>query len=168
MIRFVIYLKIMSQIFVYSGPLHSGKTTRLEQWIKKTPAVDGILTPVIKDKRHIKFIKTGEMYQLETDSQDAAFFQQIGKYKFRTDVFQKARKFLINLIDNTPAWIVIDEIGFLELDGHGFEPVVSELIHKLDSAKDVHILIVVRDYLKEKVMDYYKLDANKVIDFILE
>ena len=156
------------QMYIFSDPIHSGKTTRLEQWIKKTPAVDGILTPVINGKRYIKFITSGEKYQLETDSQDAASFQKIGNYKFRTDIFQKAESYLINLIDNPPAWIVIDEIGFLELDGHGFEPAVSELIHRLDSAKDVHILIVVRDYLKEKVMDYYKLDTNEIFDFFPE
>ena len=156
------------QMYIFSDPIHSGKTTRLEQWIKKTPAVDGLLTPVINGKRYIKFISSDEMYRMESDSHDSEFIEQIGKYKFRTDIFKKAENYLINLIDNPPAWIVIDEIGFLELDGHGFEPAVSELIHRLASAKDVHILIVVRDYLKEKVMDYYKLNTNEVFDFYPE
>jgi len=155
-------------MYIYSDPIHSGKTTRLEKWIKKTPGVDGILTLVRNDKRFLKFISGDELHPLETDSNDPECFQQIGKYKFRTDVFAKAQNYLLGLIDMNPAWIVIDEIGFLELDGCGFEPAVSRLIHDLDSAKDVNILLVVRNSLKEKVMNCFKLNLNTVRDYIPE
>lgn len=155
----------MSQIYIFSGPIHSGKTTLLDMWIKQTPSVDGILTAVINGKRYLKFISTGEMYLLESDSWDAGLVEQIGKYKFLKTMFQKSHEYLLNLIQDTPKWIVIDEIGFLELDGMGFEPAVSHLINKFTTKPDVNILLVVRDTLQEKIIDYYKIDSNSLKDF---
>lgn len=155
----------MAQIYVYSDSIHSGKTTRLEAWIRIIQSVDGILMPVINNKRYIKYISTGEMHMLESDTIDPELVQQIGKYKFQTDIFEQAQNYLLSLIDKKLEWIIIDEIGFLELNKQGFEPAVSELIHRLKRKQDVNMLLVIRDYLKAKVFDYYKLDVNNIKDF---
>ena len=155
----------MAQIYIYSEPIHAGKTTRLNEWIANLPSVDGILAPVINGKRYIKYISSGDLYLLEADSDNPESFQQIGKYQFRTSVFQKAQNYLLNLIDNTPDWIIVDEIGFLELEGLGYEPAVSQIINSLQIKSNVNILLVIRDTLKDKVIDYYKLSSNAWIDF---
>ena len=155
----------MSKIFIYSGPIHSGKTTRLDKWSKQSPSVDGVLTLLINGKRHLKFISTGEMYLLESILSDIGLIEQIGKYKFLKSMFQKSHEYLLNLIQDSPKWIVIDEIGFLELRGMGFEPVVTHLIRDLNTKLDVNILLVVRDKLKENVIDYYNLDVNSIEEF---
>ncbi len=156
------------QMYIFSGPIHTGKTTKLEKWIIKNPDVDGILMPVINGRRYLYFIAKGETHLLETEIENPESFEQIGKYKFQIAIFQKAQNYLLGLIDHLPSWIVIDEIGFLELNKLGFEPAVSTLISKLNSVKDVNILLVVRDYLKDEVMDFYKLDRNLVKDFFPE
>jgi nucleoside-triphosphatase THEP1 len=158
----------MSHIFIFSGPIHSGKTTWLENWIKNAPTVDGILAPVINGRRHLKYILSGEIYLLETDSPNPESYLQIGNYKFLNSEFQKAKKYLLNLINNPPNRIIVDEIGFLELDGQGYEPAVSQLINNLDANSNVNIILVVRDTLKAKVIDYFKLDVNSIRDFIPE
>lgn len=155
----------MSRIYIYSGPIHSGKTTRLDKWIKQMPSVAGVLTPLINGKRYLHFVPTGEMHLLESDLSDTDLIEQIGKYKFLKKVFQISHEYLYNLIRNTPKWIVVDEIGFLELDGMGFEPAVSHLIHKVTTKPDVNILLVVRDTLKEKIIKYYQIDSNYLKDF---
>jgi nucleoside-triphosphatase THEP1 len=155
----------MSQIFIYSGTIRSGKTTRLDNWIKKTSSVDGVLTPIINGKRYIKFVSTGKMSLLESDLSDASIVEQIGKYKFLKNTFHKSHEYLLRLIINPPKWIVIDEIGFLELDGMGFEPAVSQLMNKLKNKSDVNILLVVRDFLKDNVINYYKIKSDSWKDF---
>ena len=55
----------MNKIFLLSGSIHTGKTTRLTEWIKNKKDVDGILQPVIDGKRHIKHISSGEIQLLE-------------------------------------------------------------------------------------------------------
>jgi nucleoside-triphosphatase THEP1 len=155
----------MAQIFIYSGPIHSGKTTRLEAWIDKIQSVDGILTPIINNKRYIKYISTDELHLLESEPGVLENFQQIGKYKFRTEIFQQAHDYILGLIDQLPKWIVIDEIGFLELGGQGFEPAVTNLIHKLKTRPDVNLIIVIRDYLREKVLDFYQLELITLKEF---
>lgn len=158
----------MSRIYIYSGPIHSGKTTRLEKWAERTQAVDGILAPLIDGKRHLKFLSEGKVYLLEADSSKTGSTIRIGDYIFLNSVFKKAREYVSNLVKNEPDWIVIDEIGFLELEGLGLEPAASNLIEKLKNKPDINILLVVRDYLKSDVIDYYKLDSDKVKDFILD
>ncbi|MBN1408495.1 MAG: hypothetical protein JW956_11930 [Calditrichaceae bacterium] len=155
----------MAQIYVYSGPTHSGKTTRLENWIKKNEGVDGILMPVINNQRYVKSISSGKMLKLETDSNDHDLVQIIGKYKFRSEVFEHIQHYLLGLIDKNVKWIIVDEIGFLELNDQGFEPAVSQLIQKLETKQDVNLLLVIRDYLKEKVIDYYKLNGDSIKNF---
>jgi len=155
----------MAKIYIYSGAIRSGKTTRLDKWIKQTSGIDGVLTPIINGKRHLKFISIGKLYLLETNISDASKVEQIGEYKFLKRVFLKSHEYLLNLSQNTPDWIVIDEIGFLELDGMGFEPAVSQLINKLQTKSEVHILMVVRDFLKEKVIEYYKINSDSCKDF---
>ena len=155
-------------MYIFSGPTHTGKTTLLEKWIDKMRSVDGILTPVKNNKRYIKYISSGEMYLLESNSNDSELMQQIGKYKFRTDLFEHAQKYLLSLVDKKPEWIIIDEIGFLELNKQGLEPGVSKLIQRLEGKRDVNLLLVIRNYLKEEVINYYKLNVNDIKDFELE
>ncbi|MEJ2542537.1 MAG: nucleoside-triphosphatase [Calditrichaceae bacterium] len=155
----------MAQIYVYSAPTHTGKTTRLESWISKIQSIDGILMPVINNKRYIKYISTGDLQQLESDSNNPDLVQTIGKYKFQTDVFEHAQNYLLSLIDKKLEWIIIDEIGFLELNGQGFEPAVTKLILDMNTKEATNILLVIRDYLKEDVLEYYKLDVNNIKDF---
>lgn len=150
----------MSKIYLYSGPIHSGKTTRLESWIKQSPSADGIVTPVINGKRYLKYMSTSETHLLESDLSDINLIEQIGKYRFSKNEFRKSHKYLLNLINNTPKWIIIDEIGFLELDGRGFEPAISQLIYSLKNNPDVNIVLVIRETLTEKIIDYFKIDTN--------
>lgn len=156
----MIYFCTMSQIYIYSGPIHSGKTTRLKNWAGKTASVDGVLAPVIEGQRYLKFISDETLQLLETDSTDAGIVQQIGKYKFLNSVFQKAQMYLLSLINLTPEWIVVDEIGYLEMAGKGLEPAVSQIINKLEIVKNVKIVLVIRDTLVEPALKYYKLDAH--------
>jgi nucleoside-triphosphatase THEP1 len=155
----------MAQIYIYSGPTHSGKTSRLETWIGKIQSIDGILMPTIDNKRYIKYIHTGEVELLETDTNNPDLVQRIGNYRFENEVFQKAQNYLLDLIHKRLEWIIIDEVGFLELDGQGFEPAVSKVIQEVETKQNINLLLVIRDYLKDQILDFYKLDKELVKDF---
>lgn len=158
----------MSQIYIYSGPIHSGKTTRLAEWAAQQKNIDGILAPMQKGKRYLKRIASGEIRQLEPDesSMNPVDIYTIGKFSFSKSVFQWAADALQEATYKPLNWLVIDEIGFLELDGQGLEPAVKKTLALNRSVGPKNILIVVREKLVEKIITHYDLQG-RVKPFIL-
>ena len=57
---------------------------------------------------------------------------------------------------------MIDEIGPLELNGDGLEPVISEIVNWLDTFEG-KLVLVVRDKLINDVIKKYKLEEKYVM-----
>ena len=153
----------MSQIFLLSGAVHSGKTTSLTQWIKDKDNVDGILQPVIDGKRYIKIISSGEIMLLEIlDDSDNKNIITIGNYKFSSESFNWTRNQLIFFFQKNPDWLIIDEFGKLELDDKGFEPALGKIIYELKNYPIINLVVVVRDYLISGFLQKYSLSKNDV------
>ncbi len=57
----------MSKIYILTGPVNSGKTTKLMNWVEKKSNVGGILTPVVDGKRHLYSIASQKykIFELE-------------------------------------------------------------------------------------------------------
>jgi len=66
---------------------------------------------------------------------------------------------LLNAIKKDLDWLVIDEIGPLELEGSGLEPAISEILKDRDSFNG-EILCVVRDSIMERFLEHYKLHSK--------
>jgi nucleoside-triphosphatase len=137
-------------IYYYTGPVHTGKTTRIAEWASRNNCT-GILSPIINGKRHLREIKSGELKLLESDSNINSI--SIGRYNFKKEVFEWGRQKLLAEYESEPEWLVIDEYGKLELRGEGLEPVISTIINHWKINKKNNLLIVVRDYL---VNDFIK------------
>lgn len=152
----------MKRTFLISGPVHSGKTTRLQSWINMNSyhKIDGILAPVLGGIRYLLHIKSNEMRKLEVVENDVrSNFTTIGKYTFNNTVFDWANSKLMETFDTKPEYIIIDEIGPLELQGQGLEPAVSEILIKRRSELD-NIIIVVRSSMMENFFMHYKLNPG--------
>jgi len=158
-------------IFILSGPVHSGKSTRLNEWIEERNDVAGILAPIIRGLRNLQDITSGEKRCLEKSgkSNDSEDDLAIGNYIFSSSVFHWGKQVLKKSADEKINWLVIDEIGILELQGRGLEPAVSSLINlKWDRAPQ-NILLVVRERLVEKVIKHYRINERvQKFDFPVE
>ena len=119
-----------TKIHIYKGPVHSGKTFRLSNWVNREQSVDGILAPVINGSRYLLHInsKKKKLLQLSEIKQNLNT-EKIGPYIFSKTTFAWARKILLGCMDKNPEWLVIDEIGLLELDGRGLGPAVTEIFN---------------------------------------
>ena len=146
----------MGNIFLYSGPVHSGKTTLLFQWIARQKNVKGILQPVIDDKRFIFHITTRTLKKLETSPEKSEEIVTIGNYNFSLETFLWAQSVLLYDFKSNCEWLIIDEVGPLELCGKGIEPSLSRLLSERDKFSG-NILCVVRDSMVDKFIEYYKL-----------
>lgn len=153
-------MKMPENIILFTGKIHTGKTTALLEEVKGRTDSDGILSPVSGNKRFLQRISTGEKHLLEADEQFPE--NQIitaGKYRFRKDVFLWARNQLRSMEDSEAGLIIIDEIGFLELEGTGLEPEVGMLIRKR-TENNRRTLLVVRDTLIDTVIKHYGIINN--------
>ena len=144
--------------WILTAPIQSGKTTALCEWLKNRKDIRGILTPVINGKRFFKNIRTGDQFQMEADDVEEETLL-VGRFRFSRHHFNKA----IDVIrESIPAkgWLIIDEIGPLELKGEGFSEVLKEAM----AERNDNILLVVREGLTGQVIAYFDIGDAIIID----
>ncbi|MEW6196187.1 MAG: nucleoside-triphosphatase [Bacteroidota bacterium] len=144
----------MKPIYILPGKIHTGKTTRLMQWAVTQKNIDGIFQPVINDKRFIYHLASRTLKLLETDQKENII--SIGKFNFSNAAFEWAKNTLLNCFKQDLDWLVIDEIGPLELDDKGLEPVITKIISEREKFKGKTICVV-RDTILEKFLSKYDL-----------
>lgn len=149
----------MKRIYILTGEIGSGKTTRLIEWCKDKDA-DGIASPVIDGKRYLMRIKTKEKKLLELPEKKSGSQEvKIGHYKFDKKVFRWAQKKLIEIFSEAPEWFVVDEIGPLELKGQGFEPAITDIFLRFFESES-KIILVVRGKLMRQFKNIYFLSDS--------
>lgn len=147
----------MSKINIVTGNIKTGKTTRLIRWALSQNNIDGIFQPVIDEKRFIYHIGSRTLRKLETSETEN--ITTIGKYNFSNETLAWAQNILIGCISKNLDWIIIDEIGPLELNGNGLEPAITNLILQRNNISS-QILCVVRETMLELFLQHYKLQND--------
>ncbi len=154
-------------IYIFSRPKQSGKTSELLEWCKLQNNIHGILMPDINGCRKFLNIDTKEIFGAECIDTANTIEQitSIGKFNFYTAAFEKANSILLHALYQEPMWLVIDEIGKLELNGEGFYPSIVEAV-KMHSKKTQtkNLLITVRGSLCEEVISFFNIKNFQVIN----
>jgi len=153
-------------IYIFSRPIHTGKTTQLLQWCDQQKNVAGVLMPDIDGSRKILDLQTKEIFDIECA--DAINTKEpltsVGRFHFYTAVFEKANLIITQALDQASDWLIIDEAGKLELEGKGFyDSIVKTVDHFQDEKKSGNLLIAVRESLCEEVISFFKIKNCKVI-----
>ena len=154
-------------IYIFSRPIHSGKTTALLQWCNLQKNIHGILMPDINGCRKILNIKTKEIFDIECidPTKTNEPLTSIGKFNFYTAAFEKANTIILDALSQNPHWLVIDEVGKLELKGEGFYRSVAEVTKVYgNKEKPGNLLITVRDSLCEDIISFFNIQNFKIID----
>ena len=147
-----------NSVYILSDALHSGKTTLINNWIRNRTDVTGILSPKIGGKRHFQNIETNEVRLLEVEDSNL----KIGKYNFNEAVFEWAIDSLKEQFANDEEWIVIDEIGPLEIKFEkGFHQIIIDFLEVNDKTKK--ILFVVRDFLVDDFIQKYAIKKAEIL-----
>ena len=153
-------------IIIFSRPIQTGKTTELMQWFHQQQAVEGVLMPVLEGKRKMMDIASKQLFELECDDpeNESRPVVRVGRYCFYEDVFNRFNEALLKKCSLQPRWLVIDEIGKLELEGKGFYPAVRKI---LDAYYLQHtatqLLFVVRESLCDAVTEYFNIKEFTMI-----
>lgn len=150
-------------IIIFSKPIHSGKTTTLMQWCKHQKCA-GILMPDINGCRKFYNVETKNYFDTECKQPDTESYTSIGKYHFSNTAFNQANDIIINSLHKQIDYLIIDEIGKLELNKKGFYAALQATL-KAYSNKQFNgkILLVVRDNLLNDVLTYFNINEYEII-----
>ena len=155
-------------VYILTAPIQTGKTTSLLQWSEKREDVHGILTPVVDGKRMFMNANSRQLFLMEAkEGANSTSLRTetltIGRFVFSKANFDKAIQIIRDAIPQ-PGWLVIDEIGPIELRGEGFSDVLKEVLAK----RKHNILLVVRDKddMIEKVKTYFNINEEVQIQDI--
>ncbi len=158
-------------IFIFSQPIHSGKTTQLLHWCNQQKNVTGILMPDIDGKRKILDLETKELFTIECDnpSDSPEELITVGKYHFYATAFKKANTILLSALSRNPQLLVIDEVGKLELEGKGFYPGVKKAIEDHEKKLiSTQLILVVREGLYDEAVNFFKIKDHTLVHHVTE
>ncbi|MFD2822937.1 nucleoside-triphosphatase [Lacinutrix iliipiscaria] len=151
-------------IYILTDEIRTGKTTALLEWVSGRAGVDGLLCPDDDNgKRYFLKIKSKEGFKLEADFETEAIIN-IGSFKFLQSAFKKANDYIIKVAEERAfQYLVIDEIGKLELKKEGLHVSAERLISTFISDKKQHVILVVRDYLLDSILQHYDISEYQLI-----
>jgi nucleoside-triphosphatase len=158
-------------IYIFSRPIHSGKTTELLQWCNQQKNIAGILMPDINGSRKILDLHTKNIFDIEcTDATNTKeLLTSVGRFHFYNAAFKKANSILLAALNQIPYWLLIDEAGKLELDGKGFyESIVKAVDVYSDEKIAGNLLITVRESLFTEVISFFQIKNFQVIHQLVD
>jgi len=149
-------------VYILSQPVQTGKTSALMQWIRTQESAAGILTPDVNGKRMLYDIASGSYSEFESDEKEAL---EIGKFRFSKTAFAKAQQLLLQAATRSPAWLIVDEVGKLELmKNSGLEPAISQLTAMYSQGKNnSRLLLVIRESLLKDAISHYQLGHAVIV-----
>ncbi len=158
--------KMNPNLMILTAAVQSGKTTAIQTRIKtENKPISGILTPDIDGKRMLKNLETGVIYPFQIPEAANENAIRIGRFIFSQETFKRGQEILIELCREMDTLIIIDEIGKLELRGEGFEPALTRFVQYHQSSQ-TPVLLVVRDYLLEVVIETYGLAGVSIVSLL--
>jgi nucleoside-triphosphatase THEP1 len=151
-----------NSVYILTGPVHSGKSTALKNWLdNKSESQGGFLH--LGSPKALFMLNDKEYFPFEKDKTTTTNDVLVGKYIFSSIAFDKMNDELKVLKQRKPSIIVIDEIGKLELKGAGIDHGLRHFISTIPTFSSSTIILVARDYLLEEVIEKYALENAKVI-----
>lgn len=151
-------------IHLLTGPVRSGKTTTLLNWVEGRGGVGGFLCPDAGGTRKLYEIGPGRWHPFQLDGPGGGDSVRVGRFAFDRSAFDLAGRIVEEALSRGPELIVVDEVGKLELGGSGFAGVVRAVITAHDSGSfPGDLLLVVRQSCLRGVIARFGIDPFRVL-----
>lgn len=151
-------------IYILSGDIRTGKTTALLEWVSGRKDIDGLLCPDGDNgKRYFLNIKSKKEFELEVESESEKMIS-IGPFKFLKSAFEEANKYLLEANERRDfKYLVVDELGKLELKNEGLNHAAEILIPKYVMNENLHLILVIRESLLDVVVESYNISKYTIL-----
>ena len=151
-------------IYIVSGDIESGKSNFLLKWSENRKDVFGLLTPRTEfNIRYLLNVATKESFKMQADAEEIDVII-VGRYRFLETAFRKGNEILQEVLTNHKSgYIIIDEVGKLELQSRGFHKSVLSAIAKTINNKNLHLILVVRTSLLIEIIKNYNITNYQTI-----
>lgn len=151
-------------IYILAGDIRSGKTSALKEWVPTWDNVKGILCPDNEeDRKYLYNIETKEQFPLEVPEKSDKTVS-VGKFHFLEDSFKIANFLLIKTFEAYDfEFLVLDELGKLELKGEGIHTATQYIIDNYESNDAKNLLLVVRTHLVKEVIAHYGIRSFQIV-----
>lgn len=150
-------------IYVLTGAIRTGKTTALLNWSKTRNDIDGLLCPDDENgKRYFLKVRSLEAFEFEVEVESEKTIS-IGSFNFLKTAFEDANRYLMSSAKGDFQYLLIDELGKLELKNQGLHVSVQKLIPKYMLNENQHLILVVRDYLLDVILKHYTISEYSVL-----
>jgi nucleoside-triphosphatase len=148
-------------IYILSGDIRTGKTTSIYQAAIKRNDVGGFLTPDLDGTRILYDLFNRQRYPFQVEKDDLQQVIHVGRFTFLVSTFTLGSQIVLEQATNNAInYIVVDEVGKLELKNEGFHSLVEKLI-SMDINQD--LILVIRSFLVDEIIKKYQLEDFKVI-----
>lgn len=150
-------------IYILTGDIRTGKTSALLDWIKNRIDVDGLICPDNDNgKRYFLKVKSQKEFELEVESESEKTIT-IGPFHFLKSAFEEANNYLLEANKRRDfKYLIIDELGKLELKKEGLHNAAKTLIPDFMFNDNRCLILVVRESLLEDIIKYYSISEYTV------
>jgi nucleoside-triphosphatase THEP1 len=146
-------------VYILTGPVQTGKTSSLLRWTENREDIQGVLTPIVNEKRMFFQLGKRQLFAMEAETGDPDAIP-VGKYQFDKESFERAIRGIRD-VAGEGGWLVIDEIGPLELREEGFYSVLMEIL--ANPVPGQHLLLVCRDGMVQNAIEKFHLQEPVII-----
>jgi nucleoside-triphosphatase THEP1 len=156
------------KVFIITGTIRGGKTTfakKIIDFLRSTKiTVGGLLSErltvdSVTTGYDIVNIETGEkeaFLRTEADSGD----RKIGRFMICEKGLKEGRQVLSDILHRENIFVVIDEVGLLEIQNNGWADCITDLLEKSSN----HLLITIRDIYVDEVKNKFNLTGAIIFD----
>ncbi|WP_431133860.1 nucleoside-triphosphatase [Psychroserpens mesophilus] len=151
-------------IYILTGAIRTGKTTALLNWINNRNDVNGLLCPDNDSgTRYFLKVKSNETFDFEVENNHEGVIN-IGNFKFLKSAFKKANNDLLSMASEKKTnYLIIDELGKLELKNEGLHYSVKILMPTYINNDTHHLIVVVREYLLKDILQHYAISKYSIL-----
>ena len=151
-------------IYILSDHIETGKTNALLKWSEGRKDTFGILTPRNENNnRYILDVHTKDSFKMQTDLATADTIS-VGRYYFLKFAFKIGNSILKKALKNKKSgYIIIDELGKLELQSDGFHEAATLAIKTTINNNALHLILIIRTTLLPEIIEKYNVKDYQFI-----
>lgn len=146
-----------AKIVILTGAVQTGKSTTLLKW-SEHKNTGGFLTLIVSGRRMLFSLPEKSFSPFESIQANAQTIT-VGRYHLLNNAFEQMNNHLLNQSTLSFDWLIIDEVGPLELKGEGIYRGLMHVLHNCGA----YLLLVVREGLVQQVVDKFGLEKVEII-----